>query len=73
MGQLSIAEYLLNRLAVIEAHQKGPSQEWPDAKGDLDDLIEEIFAWARTKINFGNISNKLAARRGVDFEALNRM
>jgi hypothetical protein len=29
----------------------------------LDELIEEVFAWARTKINFGNISNRLAAQR----------
>jgi hypothetical protein len=73
MAQLSIAEYLLNRLAVIEAYRKDPSEEWPAAKDDLDDMIEEIFAWARVRINFGNISNKLAARRALDFDALNAM
>jgi hypothetical protein len=73
MGQLSIAEYLLSRLTVIEAHCKGPAEEWPAAKEDLDHLIEEVFVWARAKINFGNISNKLAARKTLDFKALNTM
>jgi hypothetical protein len=73
MVQLSIADYLLNRLAVIERHRKESGEEWPSAKDDLDGLIEEVFVWARAKINFGNISNRLAARRTLDFESLKAM
>lgn len=64
---------LLNRLAVVEAHRKGPSEERPAAKEDLDGLVEEVFVWARAKINFGNISSKLPARRALDIDALKSM
>ena len=73
MDERSISEYLLGRLAVIEGHRKEGAEEWPAAKDDLDDLIEEVLVWARAKINFGNISDKLAARRALDFNALNSM
>jgi hypothetical protein len=73
MEQSSFAGYSLSRLAVIEAHRKEGGEEWPAAKDDLDGLIEEVFVWARTKVNFGIISDKLAARRALDFESLDAM
>lgn len=73
MDQSSFAKYSMSRLAAIEAHRKEVTEEWPAAKDDLDGLIEEVFVWARTKINFGNISDKLAARRTLDFASLEKM
>ncbi len=73
MEQSSFAKYSMSRLSAIEAHRKDGTEEWPAAKDDLDGLIEEVFAWARAKINLGNISDKLAARRTLDFESLDKM
>ncbi|HTF45200.1 MAG TPA: hypothetical protein VK641_14930 [Terriglobales bacterium] len=73
MEQTSFGGYSLSRLAVIEAHRKEGGEEWPAAKDDLDGLIEEVFVRARAKVNFGIISDKLAARRALDFESLDAM
>ena len=73
MEQTSFGGYSLSRLAVIEAHRKEGGEEWPAAKDDLDGLIEEVFVRARAKVNFGIISDKLAARRALDFESLDTM